>query len=554
MALTTFINNLDPEIVKSSLASFDNIENEVNEIKKLSTVSTDNLVPKEFFDGVDLSTIDNSVLDKYADTINRIKIYIDSVVQADGETITTETTEPITINGFGDGSMGIDLAAALSSAINGLSQGMDYLQQLANKINGANEFQEPVDLAKAFSDAFAALKTTMNTILSVFGSLFTSIFGISLFGSSITTDTSKKKANNYSGGSYSYGGSSGGEVVNVDTESTDVVVETEEVTEEVPVETTEAVSETTEAVEEGLVNETQEDVAKPSLDIVNGKKVVNKVIDSNGNVVAVSTVENGKKTWHQVSDNQVVSPTTGLTSYNLNKAINIIDNGQTITIEPGTYSVETATYNTDGSLKSVRINYGDYRLVLGFNSNGDIDSINYIKSLTGVFSINNTDYDIYDSYGNIIGKYNNGQYYIYDTMYNEVGEIVGFRLSPDGEYEQWLYVNGNTDPSEYAFYESKQSNEKTTVSMFEKNKGLFGLLGVLFVALGATVVMKKRVAKKEQQGEMETEEEYNSNEWEEQGLSTGNYPIYDVKRDDEGNITDARINPLDNEFEYWVKV
>ena len=141
MSNTTSIKNLDPEVVKASLTSFDDIETEVGEIKTLSTISSDSLLPNEFFNGIDLSKIDNSVLDKYADTINRIKSYIDSVVQADGETITTETTEPITINGLGDSLMGIDLAAALSSAINGLSQGMDYLQQLANKINGANEFQ-----------------------------------------------------------------------------------------------------------------------------------------------------------------------------------------------------------------------------------------------------------------------------------------------------------------------------------------------------------------------------------------------------------------------------
>ena len=33
-----------------------------------------------------------------------------------------------------------------------------------------------------------------------------------------------------------------------------------------------------------------------------------------------------------------------------------------------------------------------------------------------------------------------------------------------------------------------------------------------------------------------------------------NYAIYDVKKSDDGLITEARINPLDSDEEYWVEM
>jgi hypothetical protein len=274
-------------------------------------------------------------------------------------------------------------------------------------------------------------------------------------------------------------------------------------------------------------------------------------VDSAGNVVAVAVMAGDKKTWYQVVNGKVVTPTDANTgSYTLGEDITIIVDGQSITISAGNYQTDQIVCDENGNVTMIRITCGDYKLNIHFNSSGGIDRVEYLRTQNGIFIINNVEYDIYDIYGNVIGKFKNGQYYIYEIMYDQNGKVIAIRLSPDGEYEQWLYFNEYTKESDYSLFSKAQSNDKTSLSLFENNMGLFGLLGVLFVALGVTIAMKKRKKRKENQNI----EDGNTNTWEKSSLSSGKYPIYEVKQNEEGVVTEARITPQNSEDEYWVEI
>ena len=157
---------------------------------------------------------------------------------------------------------------------------------------------------------------------------------------------------------------------------------------------------------------------------------------------------------------------------------------------------------------------------------------------------------MYDINGNVIGTFKDGKYFIYEAKYDQNGKLSAIRLSPNGKAEVWLYIGENTKEEEYSFFNTKQTSEKTNVSLFDKSKGLLGLRGILFVAAGATVIVKKRKKKKEE----DEYEDTSSYDWTESNLSAGNYPIYDVKRDETGNVREARISPHDDSDEYWIEV
>ncbi len=304
-----------------------------------------------------------------------------------------------------------------------------------------------------------------------------------------------------------------------------------------------------------------------AIDTINGNEIIDKIYDTTGKVIAVSVIADGKKIWYQIINNNVIIPidsTNG--TYYLNEVLEIIVDGKKVQISAGNYQIDQIMCYEDGKVKSIRLLHNNYKIWIHFTPDGNISKVNYIKTQNGVFVINNPDYDIYDMYGNVIGKFTAGNYYIYDVLYDNQGKVVAFRLSPDGEYEKWLYLNDNTSDGSYSLFDNNQNNGKTSLSLFEKNKGLFGLLGILFVALGVTVVLKKKESKKDQMNytnnyddyynssESNASNNYQYNNWQEEKLPTGNYGVYDVRRDDEGNIYEARINPVDEDDEYWVEV
>ncbi len=280
--------------------------------------------------------------------------------------------------------------------------------------------------------------------------------------------------------------------------------------------------------------------------------IIEQITDISGNVVAVSVAQNGKKKWLQVSNGNVIVPKDDIKIFNIPKDITITVNGVETIIPSGNYDINQVIYNSDGSIKSVRVMCGDYKTWLHLDSNGNIIKVEYILGKNGVFTINNANFDITDMYGNNIGKFQSGEYFIYETLFDDKGNAIELRLSPDGEYEKWIYPNGNTVDGNYSFFDTIQKSQGTNLSLFDQNKSLFGVLGVLFVALGTTVVIRKKVKDKENSNN--NSYNYESDIITEDSLDSGNYGIYDVKRNEDGIVTEARINPLDSDDEYWVEV
>ena len=509
---------VDTTVINNALKTFNNLDEELDTIKKLSDISGVLLIPKDFYDGCNISNYSlgeeaNGVFENYKETINKIKEYIANL----------------------------------------------------DKVN---------ELGKVMSDGVSALG------MSGVGTASTSVVNSVL-------NKINNKHSNVGGG----GNSSSNEVINNVVEEINSIDNTSLIDEE---ESINNIDEKTNIVDSNdtntsdeiinIVDDSSSEVA--GITEVNGNSVVEEILDANGNLVAVGVIgANGNKIWYQVVDgNKVLGENNTFGSnYHLSNTINIIDNGQIVEIQDGDYEIEQIIYNIDGSVGAIKIKCDNYKLLLYLDGNGNIIKVEYIKPQTGVFTINNTNYDIYDMYGNNLGKFGNGQYYIYETKYDQSGKIIGFRVSPDDEYEKWLYVNESTKESEYSLVTSMQVNDKTNVSLFDKNKGILGLLGLLFVGVGATIVMKKRMNKKTINEEYSDEEYYSYDdkedveelyydnlqdkaneenlyydnavgEWEEEKLTNGNYPIYDVKHDESGKVTEARISPIDSEYEYWVEV
>ena len=309
------------------------------------------------------------------------------------------------------------------------------------------------------------------------------------------------------------------------------------------------------------------EVTKSIKVIVNGEeielkpgkyKIIRKYYDNNGNLIAFDIEVDGKIITLQVINNKVILPTENMEpKYELKEPITIKVGNEIITILPGKYKIIKVFYNEDGTIKSIYIEVDNRKIWLHFDRNGVIAKIEYTSSTNGVYKIINPNFYIYDMYGNVIGMFKEGQYYIYEVLYDQNGNIIGFRFSPDGEYEKWLYPGDNTQDGAFSFFDEVVNNNGiSSISFFEKNKGLLGLLGILFVAFGTTLVLKKR--SKKQNENMNTDEEYIDNytdeEWETNELPSGNYGVYEVKKNKDGLITDARITPDDSEEEYWVEV
>lgn len=279
--------------------------------------------------------------------------------------------------------------------------------------------------------------------------------------------------------------------------------------------------------------------------------------DSSGNVIAIQIEKDGKKIWLPVVDNKVVvSADTFNGKYTLNEQLTITVNGQTISYEPGDYEIYNCVYDTNGNVTEVSIIVDNKKLWLQLDSFGKVTGINTSEFNSGVFIINNPNYNMYDNQGNVLGKFNSGQYYIYEVKYDVNGNATEFRLSPNGEYEYWLHFDKNNQDGIYSLFNQSVSNDKknANLSLFEDSKSLFGLLGVLFVALGTALIIKKKVNKKNYNNIEEKEEGYEEEKWEEETLPTGNYAVYDVRKNKDGLVTDVRITPIDSENEYWVEM
>ena len=162
----------------------------------------------------------------------------------------------------------------------------------------------------------------------------------------------------------------------------------------------------------------------------------------------------------------------------------------------------------------------------------DFPNSSVISSTTGYFTSNTTsnkgkdndveennfyyqDLKIYDSDGNEIGVIQEGKYDIYEIEYDADGNIVRIRISPNGEKEKWIKVDDLL-------------LENSTVIKFEQ-------IGVYHYDDLAQVMI------------------YDSNGNVIGVLKKGDYSVYDVKYDENGNVVAIRISDT-GESEKWVYI
>ena len=125
------------------------------------------------------------------------------------------------------------------------------------------------------------------------------------------------------------------------------------------------------------------------------------------------------------------------------------------------------------------------------------------------------DLKIHDSDGNEIGVIQEGKYDIYEIEYDNDGNIIRIRISPNGEKEKWIKVDDLL-------------LENSTVIKFEQ-------IGVYHYDDLAQVMI------------------YDSNGNVIGVLKKGDYSVYDVKYDENGNVIAIRISDA-GESEKWVYI
>ena len=125
------------------------------------------------------------------------------------------------------------------------------------------------------------------------------------------------------------------------------------------------------------------------------------------------------------------------------------------------------------------------------------------------------DLKIYDADGNETGVLEEGKYDIYEIEYDEDGNIVRIRISPDGEPEKWIKIDDSL-------------LENTTVIKFEQ-------IGVYHYDDIDQVMI------------------YDANGNVIGTLKKGDYSVYEVKYDENGNIVAVRISE-EEESEKWIYI
>ena len=223
----------------------------------------------------------------------------------------------------------------------------------------------------------------------------------------------------------------------------------------------------------------------------------------------------------------------------------VLSDGSTLVLEPGQYKIISYLMENGNTIIVIEYNGDKYRLYV--DENGNIFKAEKYVDVTGVLTVKDDSQPTYNSDGEVTGTAKPGNYYAYETKSSsDTGTAVKLRVSPDSKADVWInYDENNTNQVDYSQFVSKQQNSNgTSVSFFDKNKTFLGALGVLFVG-GAAVVATKKIMKNKRD---------NVNEYSEEDLQEGNYAVYDVKTDDKGLVTEARISADSDDEEYWVEM
>mgnify|MGYP002620336771 CR=1 FL=1 len=228
------------------------------------------------------------------------------------------------------------------------------------------------------------------------------------------------------------------------------------------------------------------------------------------------------------------------------------------TATPGNYTAYGTIYDQNGNVTAIRISKpGEPEQWLYFDANTNGFYIGLGQQ--GTYSTDGQTLKIFDAQGNPIGTLTDSNVSVYEVKYDNEGRIYAIRISPNGKPEQWIYTtdeNGNTVGSYKSIEQMMQLDDGKaiiTTTTTKKSNALkyLGILGVLTVALGTTLVVKKKLNQKNEQNYDEYDDYENEN-YTEEPLEPGEYNVYEFKRDENNNITDARISEDNAKDDLWV--
>ena len=239
-------------------------------------------------------------------------------------------------------------------------------------------------------------------------------------------------------------------------------------------------------------------------------------------------------------------------------ALIIDDNGQVIdVIKNGEYKVYDVRYDENGNPTIVRISPdGEEERWIVINQNGTDVGTFVAENQVGVYEFSDANLNIYDANGNLIGSVSEGKYRVYDIRYDANGQISEVKITAPGQEELWMrvcedgkcignYLNNPTYVEETIVLD----NNNSSIKLFnKKNLGIGAAIGVL--ALGAYGIAKKVKNNKDNQSNDADYDEF-------EDASPGEYNIYDIKKDDDGNIKEAFVKSNDDKNQnndgYWLE-
>ena len=292
-------------------------------------------------------------------------------------------------------------------------------------------------------------------------------------------------------------------------------------------------------------------------------KVYEVKYDGNGNPIAVRISPDGEEEkWLHID----AGKTNGYFYENGQKGnyflrdgeLSIYDeNGNIVgTATSGNFTIYGTKLDAQGNIVAVKISRpGEEEKWLYINQNSTNGFYMGIGQ-KGTFSPEGQSLNIYDNKGNIIGTINDGNYSVYDVKYDTNGNVIAVRISPNGKEEQWIYTTdekGNIIGSYKSIDQMMKLDDGKVIVTTTKKKNnslkYLGILGFLSVALGTTYVVKRKINKQNEQ----TYDEYeNTEEYNEEPLEPGEYNVYEFKKDENNNITDARISEDNAKEDLWV--
>ncbi len=183
------------------------------------------------------------------------------------------------------------------------------------------------------------------------------------------------------------------------------------------------------------------------------------------------------------------------------------------TTQKGRYQVYEVKRDANGNVTAVRISPdGEVpeRWIRVTNESGLFVASNN----NGQFVIEDGTLNVYDENGNLIGQVGPSKYTVYDVMYNEDGSIRAIRISEDGVVpESWIRVG---DGNAIAHMEFVGQTGKYTF-----NNGFIDIVDANGNVVGS--------------------------------LPSGEYPVYDTRTDENGNVIAIRIS-MDGEDERWINI